>query len=97
MAIKCKRVAKYDEVHDGGVGTFAWGLHLTWNIPVLYIWLPDGVTSLLVSTDPSVKKAPDGATIWHWDGNKDAPTLKPSILNPSEGGWHGFLTAGELA
>lgn len=31
---------------------------------------------------------------WAWDGNEDAPTLAPSILNPSE--WHGHLVAGVL-
>lgn len=33
---------------------------------------------------------------WIWDGNRDAPTLTPSILQsglPCK--WHGFLTAGE--
>lgn len=33
---------------------------------------------------------------WNWDGNRDAPTLTPSILQsglPCK--WHGFLTAGE--
>ncbi len=42
---------------------------------------------------------------WHWDGNRDAPTLTPSINclshNPNDPaekyagcGWHGFLRAG---
>jgi hypothetical protein len=33
---------------------------------------------------------------WQWDGNEDAPTLTPSVLQsgmPCK--WHGFLTAGE--
>jgi len=37
---------------------------------------------------------------WKWDGNKEAPTLSPSILvYPTEGftdGWHGFLRNGLL-
>ena len=33
---------------------------------------------------------------WTWDGNADAPTLRPSILHrPCN--WHGYLTAGEFA
>lgn len=32
---------------------------------------------------------------WTWDGNKELPTLTPSILIIGECGWHGFLTAGE--
>lgn len=42
---------------------------------------------------------------WKWDGNREAPTLTPSILiyQMAEGTgerigehWHGFLTAGEF-
>lgn len=33
---------------------------------------------------------------WEWDGNTDAPTLKPSINCVGCCGWHGFLTAGEF-
>ncbi|MBP6031236.1 MAG: hypothetical protein KA533_07395 [Sphingobium sp.] len=40
---------------------------------------------------------------WHWDGNRDRPTLTPSILiyQMDETGqiigehWHGYLTAGD--
>ena len=34
---------------------------------------------------------------WHWDGDREKPTLTPSlVLNPKDGGyhWHGFLKAG---
>lgn len=37
---------------------------------------------------------------WQWNGNKDAPTLTPSILVKPypkwTEGWHGFLTDGKL-
>jgi len=41
---------------------------------------------------------------WHWDGNREVPTLTPSIniLQFNEAGqqigehWHGFLTSGEF-
>lgn len=33
---------------------------------------------------------------WDWDGNREAPTLSPSILHHSEPKWHGFLRAGKL-
>lgn len=32
---------------------------------------------------------------WKWDGNKEAPTLTPSVLQKSGCKWHGYLTAGE--
>lgn len=33
-------------------------------------------------------------TCWLWDGNKELPTITPSIN--VVGQWHGFLTAGKL-
>ena len=37
---------------------------------------------------------------WYWDGNKECPTISPSILvHANEGftkGWHGFLRKGVL-
>jgi len=35
------------------------------------------------------------SSIWHWDGNKEAPTLTPSVLRTSGCKWHGYLTKGE--
>ena len=38
----------------------------------------------------------DGPHAWTWDGNTEAPTLTPSVLQsglPCK--WHGYLTAGE--
>ena len=32
-----------------------------------------------------------------WDGDLERPTLTPSIQTlPAEGGWHGYITAGNL-
>lgn len=33
---------------------------------------------------------------WTWDGNRDRPTVKPSIRHMDGCRWHGFLTAGEF-
>lgn len=37
---------------------------------------------------------------WQWNGNKESPTLTPSILVSSvpnwNDGWHGWLTDGKL-
>ena len=40
-------------------------------------------------------------TCWEWDGNRETPTLTPSILHWGGGKnqpptWHGFLRNGEL-
>ena len=36
--------------------------------------------------------------VWHWDGNKEEPTLTPSIGcdGPKRCGWHGSITKGEI-
>lgn len=38
-----------------------------------------------------------GRPRWHWDGNEEAPTLRPSVQRSDPEGckWHGYLTAGE--
>lgn len=33
-----------------------------------------------------------GRATWHWDGNREAPTLSPSVHHV--GHWHGWLKAG---
>lgn len=40
-----------------------------------------------------------GDHAWQWDGNREAPTVSPSILVKGHGGearWHGFMRAGNL-
>ena len=32
---------------------------------------------------------------WHWDGNREAPTLNPSIQQVGGCRWHGWLRNGE--
>lgn len=32
---------------------------------------------------------------WIWDGNAEAPTLEPSVLQVGGCQWHGWLRAGE--
>ncbi|WP_081816764.1 DUF6527 family protein [Fodinicurvata fenggangensis] len=38
---------------------------------------------------------PEPSPSWLWDGNREAPTLRPSVLQIGGCRWHGFLTAGE--
>jgi hypothetical protein len=37
---------------------------------------------------------PEPSPSWEWDGNREAPTLKPSIQQVGGCKWHGWLTAG---
>lgn len=74
-------------------GDFCWGPEAE-GIRRLYIRLPGTSTACYDAlkcfrgTDRGIKKE------WGWDGNKDKPTLTPSILNHGE--WHGHLVAGRL-
>lgn len=47
------------------------------------------VVSLPIGTNSLDKRKP-----WGWNGNKEKPTLTPSILFLSGCKWHGFLTDG---
>lgn len=38
-----------------------------------------------------------GKRRWHWDGNMEAPTITPSIGCDARCGWHGHITAGDMA
>ena len=42
--------------------------------------------------DPDQSKA-----TWHWDGNREEPTITPSIGCDHRCGWHGNITKGEVA
>lgn len=40
-----------------------------------------------------------GRTSWQWDGNREKPTLSPSIfvgMRDTPPGWHGFVRAGVM-
>lgn len=64
----------------------------------LYIMLPghhwvDAIPVRLGDQHPTER-------VWGWNGNKDCPSLTPSILSHAAGkspGWHGYLTNGRLA
>ena len=70
-------------------------------IRALLVRLPrDGVTGgevhrLYVERQPDNWAAP--GPVKAWDGDLERPTLTPSIQTlPVEGGWHGYITAGNL-
>lgn len=33
---------------------------------------------------------------WQWDGNREAPTITPSVNCEKICGWHGFIEAGQF-
>ncbi len=85
MKIKCKPVPK-DEFYDSpDIGDFSFET----NGRILLRYGPEWTdyTNLEI-----------GGKGWVWDGNKEAPTLTPSIKCTHHDGriFHGYLTAGEL-
>jgi len=89
-SIDCRKV-KFGKIAGTGgiekVGDFCFDDTFTH----IYIWIPgtSGPDALGIQKGP-----PGGPRVWGWDGNKEKPTLVPSIHAPDL--WHGYLTAGRL-
>jgi hypothetical protein len=92
---------RYDSVADllnlGTVGD--WAFSPEEEPPAIWIRTPDGSPSGTMSRLP-ITPIDSVLDAWAWDGNRDAPTISPSIHRlPVVGfkaGWHGFMRAGRL-
>jgi len=60
----------------------------------ILIVMPDGKIAGLPLTAEAGERLHDGSH-WNWDGNREAPTITPSILDVVTG-WHGYMRAGQL-
>lgn len=61
----------------------------------IYIRIPDGVNERGSTTPWLLKEKPDPVIDdWQWDGNREAPTLTPSLH--WVGVWHGWMRNGQL-
>lgn len=92
---------EYSAFHDYGVGAFFWEDHDN-GLSTMTLIVPDerdpeGITVAGAVVVQKGKTAPEGhqGAIWDWNGDRDAPTLSPSLL-VHPGGWHGYVRAGEL-
>lgn len=90
MAMQCRR-----KLFPGAItepGDFCWGFSESTDDRPSHIHLiePPGFYVRL-----PIAPTPNG---WDWDGNRDQPTLTPSIrtCRGLDGTWHGFLRRGEL-
>lgn len=54
----------------------------------------DGLAMIPIKHDPQMGDVQH--VVWQWDGNREAPTLTPSILHHSHKEWHGYLREGKL-
>jgi hypothetical protein len=85
------RVNSEEAVTDGPCGAFfietlASGQVIMWHK------LPDGNAGLL-RLRPIVA-GDDVHPSWEWNGDRDKPTLRPSVHLPRR--WHGWFTAGRM-
>ena len=87
---------------EAGEGAFAFGTLIEGDktmtsimISMPYDGSPAAVHNLAIYRDGEPKPR-DPA--WQWDGNREAPTLTPSIAcgMPKGCDWHGYMTAGRL-
>ena len=64
------------------------------------VYRPPGVdmvyTAFVTTDQAKADKSGSSGRYWWWNGNRDRPTLKPSIGVPAEPPylWHGFLVDG---
>lgn len=67
----------------------------------IFLIFPDtasraGKDFIMLPVKPDVH-LPSGHAVWQWDGNKEAPTLAPSIgVGKPPYRWHGYLEHGVL-
>lgn len=81
-----------DNIFDDGLapGVFTFEVGSTPYSTIIYI-CPcgcDQLVSLPVATGPKQDR------FWFWDGNKESPTLQPSIRRLDGCKFHGYLTGG---
>ncbi|MEY9375964.1 DUF6527 family protein [Rhizobium leguminosarum] len=91
QSIDGKLVLNSEEAFEHGEGAF---------------WFEDGdAVFFVLLPGMHLARCPiDGSRAWVWDGNREKPTLTPSILTSMTCGpereyielWHGFMTAGRL-
>ena len=89
-----KKFENVDELKANG-GNGDWAFILESEYQYIFVFLPvDKEPRALRLRAPGrpVEETPD---MWDWDGNKEAPTLNPSILCRITG-WHGYMRAGVL-
>ena len=99
------RPGNWEVFYTHGVGAMQWRLMFDRNgvgpVRALLVLLPRvGIPGgeshyLYVERQPDNWASP--GPVKAWDGDLERPTLTPSIQTlPAEGGWHGYITAGNL-
>jgi hypothetical protein len=92
---------QYDNVADllnlGTVGD--WAFSPEGELSAIWIRTPDGSPNGTMSRLP-IAPIDSVQAWWEWDGNRDAPTISPSIhrlpIVGFKAGWHGWMRVGWL-
>jgi hypothetical protein len=71
---------------------------------IIFVCPNDRRCAVLLGPQHVDRPTPNGLCIWQWDGNRERPTITPSIncLSEKDGkpvggcGWHGFVTNGVI-
>lgn len=91
----------YDLNENGNIGDWAFSddgldLYICYGTPSSYEGEPPypDIIRCCVCTNENMKSWPRLEKPWLWNGNKECPTITPSIN--VVGRWHGFLTDGKL-
>lgn len=83
------------EVFDWPAGHFAFSSPDKDGTLYLHMVLPVGDGDGKFCCIP-VKTGPKESGAWQWDGNREKPTLTPSVWHHSTPDWHGWITAGRM-
>lgn len=85
-----------DEWEDCQIGDYWWFIDKDGDRRHLVTVLldPNNGPELLMWEVEKGSKIPESSKVWGWDGNKEKPTLQPSLnwINY----WHGYMTDGRL-
>ena len=95
MNARCHLKTAYVDLHELGDFYFSeHDSHLFIVLPRPDVHSGQDICVLRIVKDPAALACPENRPRWLWDGNREAPTLTPSLHIPQA--WHGWLKAGLL-
>lgn len=90
MNVKAVHLPKISIDPPSPAGTFAFYASATAETSGILFACPCGCDTIT-----SINFEADGRPQWTWDGNREAPTVSPSVRRLDGCQWHGWLRNGE--
>ncbi len=88
--VPARRVERFEDLANAG--DFLWSFNSSDDPARILFVCPCGCGDLT-----GVPVRPEsGGSHWNWNGDRDKPTLTPSLQRIDSCRWHGFLTDGEF-